>query len=55
MEFVQNLPFFCIVAALFFGVFCSVVGRKVAEVCTYILLCFEIVSSVLVFLFVSKT
>ena len=55
MEFVQNLPFFCIVAALFFGVLCSVVGRKVAEVCTYIILCFEIVSSVLVFLFVKGT
>jgi len=55
MDFVQNLPFFGIVAALFFGVLCSVVHRRAAEILTYLLLGFEVVASVLVLQFVIRT
>ena len=55
MDFVQNLPFFGIVAALFFGVLCSVVHRRAAEILTYLLLGFEVVASILVLQFVIRT
>ena len=55
MEFVQNLPFFGIVLALFSGVLCSILKRKFARVVCLGLVTAELVASLLVLLFVLRT
>ena len=55
MEFVQNLPFFGIVAALLFGVICSVLKKRGAEVLTLLLLAAEVTASCLVLMFTIRT
>lgn len=55
MEFVQNLPFFGIVLALFSGVLCSILKRKLARAVCLGLVMAELIASFLVLLFVLRT
>lgn len=55
MEFVQNLPFFGIVAALFSGVLCSVLKRKPARVVCLGLVGAELICSLAVLAFALRT
>lgn len=55
MAFVQNLPFFGIVLALFTGVLCSVMKRKAARWICIGMITVQVVASLLVLLFVLQT
>lgn len=55
MAFVQNLPFFGIVLALFSGVLCSVLKRKPARLFCLAVMTAETIASLLVLLFVLQT